>query len=74
MICDLCQRKVDVYTIHHLIPKSKEGGRKEVAVICKACHGMIHSLFSNKQLAQELNTISRLKKHPEMNRFIRWMS
>jgi len=34
---------------------------------------MIHSLFSNKQLARELNTLSSLKKHQEMNRFIRWV-
>ena len=73
MICELCQRDVEEYTIHHLIPKSKEGGGREVVVICKPCHGMIHSLFSNQQLAQELNTISRLKKHSQMRRFICWV-
>ncbi|OGB68716.1 MAG: hypothetical protein A2Y94_07000 [Caldithrix sp. RBG_13_44_9] len=73
MICELCLRKVDEHTIHHLIPKSRDGVGKEVVAICKACHGMIHSLFSNWQLARELNTLDQLKKHPDMNRFIHWV-
>lgn len=73
MLCELCLRKVDQYTIHHLIPRSRDGAGEEVTTLCKACHGMIHSLFSNRQLASDLFTLDQLKRHPEMRRFIRWV-
>lgn len=73
MTCELCHREVEEFTTHHLVPKSENGRGDEVVIVCKACHKMIHSLFSNRQLARELNTTSRLKKHPAMRRFIRWV-
>jgi hypothetical protein len=33
---------------------------------------MTHCLFSNRQLASDLCTLDQLKKHPEMQQFIRW--
>jgi 5-methylcytosine-specific restriction endonuclease McrA len=73
MLCELCLREVDEHTLHHLIPKSRGGDGKGVIASCKACHRMIHSLFSNQLLTTELNTIDKLIKHPDMQRFIRWV-
>ncbi|WP_274609654.1 hypothetical protein [Leptothoe kymatousa] len=30
-------------------------------------------LFSNKELAQDLNTVERLRSHPNMQKFLGWI-
>ena len=77
MKCELCQRKMENLTIHHLIPRQYLK-RKKIAVsptvsICTACHKQIHALFDNKKLAQELNTIDKLKQEPKMQKFLSWV-
>ena len=57
MICELCQREVDQYTRHHLIPKSRNKKSTELLVLCKACHGMIHRIFDNKELEDAINKV-----------------
>lgn len=78
MSCELCERELDNLTLHHLIPR-QQTRRKQVAPgptiqICSACHRQIHSLFSNAQLAHDLNTAAKLKQNPEMRRFLHWVS
>ena len=73
MKCDLCEREVPRTTIHHLIPKQKDGASGPIAHLCSACHRQLHHLFSNAYLATTLYSISRIKKHPEMRRFLRWI-
>jgi hypothetical protein len=34
---------------------------------------MVHRLISNLELEKKYDTIELLKKHPEVNRFIRWV-
>lgn len=55
-------------TYHHLIPKSthtKSRKRKyevsEQILLCEFCHKQIHLMFTNKELADKLNTIEKLK-------------
>jgi len=73
MKCELCGRTVENYKIHHLIPKSKNGGSDTTAILCHACHRTIHHFFSNKELAESYFTINHLRSHPEMGRFVKWV-
>ena len=73
--CPLCNRIMLVGTSvdkHHLVPKSKGGG--DSYWVHKICHQKIHSLFTNKDLAEEYNTFEKLKQHFEIDKFIKWVS
>jgi ATP-dependent protease Clp ATPase subunit len=75
--CELCTRECDRLTVHHLTPRQHTKRKKldpgPTATICSACHRQIHSLFHNRELAQELNTLDRLRQHPKMEKFLRWI-
>lgn len=78
-VCELCGRAVASLTAHHLYPKSqgRRAGRKiaelPVVRVCRACHRQIHALFSNKQLAIELDSLDKLSAHPEIEKFLGWV-
>jgi 5-methylcytosine-specific restriction enzyme A len=69
--CALCGREVSFVTKHHLIPKS-EGGQ-EVVELCVPCHKTLHSFFSNTTLLKELHTIEKLRQHPDIARYLKWV-
>lgn len=71
-VCPLCEREVPTVSDHHLVPKSR-GGR-ETEAICLDCHGMIHTLFDNKQLERELNTVEALQAEPRFSKYLKWVS
>lgn len=82
MQCQLCEREMDVLTVHHLIPrqktKRKKSDRKKDDLgptinICSACHRQIHNLFDNTRLAIELNSPEKLKHEPQMQKFLSWV-
>lgn len=77
MQCELCEREVKKLTIHHLIPRQSSKRKKApigpTANICSACHRQVHALFDNKVLAKELNTTDKLKKAPDMQKFLSWL-
>lgn len=77
MQCQLCDRVVPRLTEHHLVPRQHTKRKKldpgETIDICPACHRQIHTLFDNRQLAQELNTIDALKFHPDVAKFLAWV-
>ncbi len=64
-------------TIHHLIPRQYSKRKKmdigDTINICAPCHRQIHSLFDNKILAQQLNTIEALQNDPKMKKFLSWI-
>src|SRR3712207_2656515 len=73
--CPLCRRPLDgTVTRHHLYPQQygRKKGHKAHAQACpvltlhKICHRMIHAFFSEKLLAEHLNTIEALRAHPAM--------
>ncbi|MCP4678758.1 MAG: hypothetical protein GY854_25380 [Deltaproteobacteria bacterium] len=84
--CELCRREVTEKTEHHLIPRTrhknkrnkKEFSRKEVkertAYLCRPCHNIIHATLTEKQLEREYNTLDRLHDHPEIAKFVDWIS
>ena len=73
-ICPLCNRVLidgDSINEHHLLPKSLKG--KEKIPVHKICHQKIHSLFTERGLFNYYHTIERLKEHPEIRKFIKWV-
>ena len=48
--------------------------RRGVADLCKACHGMIHAVLTEKQLAEHYNSIERLLEHEEVACFVAWVA
>ncbi|UCF64682.1 MAG: HNH endonuclease [bacterium] len=73
MICELCRRDVDQFTRHHLIPKSRSKRSQELVVLCKACHGMIHRIFDNKELEAQYFDLQSIHGHPEVKKFLQWI-
>jgi hypothetical protein len=78
-ICELCERAVDSLTLHHLFPKS-QGRRTGLKIhqlptvrLCRACHRQLHALFSNQDLARELDSLEKLKANPAMEKFLSWV-
>lgn len=75
-ICPICDR--DMYddgksiNRHHFIPKSRGG--KEQLLIHTLCHNQIHSLFTETECEKEYSDPEVIKYHPEMQKFINWIS
>ena len=75
--CLLCERPIPKnvpQSIHHLIPKSKGGKHGPRVLLHHICHKQIHSIFSEKELASSYNEIGKIKEHPIMGKFLRWVS
>lgn len=77
MKCQLCRRELERLTVHHLIPRQMTKRQKvdssPTINICSACHRQVHAFFDNKHLAQELNTLEKLRSEPKMQRFLAWI-
>ncbi len=59
---------------HHLIPKAK-GGRHGDQELCHViCHRKIHSALTEGELSSHYNTWERLREHPHIQSFIKWVS
>ncbi|KGP90773.1 hypothetical protein N780_03645 [Pontibacillus chungwhensis BH030062] len=71
--CELCGRGPIETTEHHLVPRQYGGAEGPTAELCKACHKQIHALFTNAELAGFYNTIERLRDHPDMEKYIKWV-
>ena len=80
--CELCARSSLELTRHHLIPRSRhrksrskrqfsrEDMRTRIAHLCLDCHGQIHRLFTEKELAADFNTLETLKAHEGVQKFV----
>jgi HNH endonuclease len=72
--CSLCGREMiqgDSLDRHHWQPKSQGG--KESEYLHRTCHRKLHSLFTGKELASEVDTPEKARQHPQMQTFIRWV-
>ena len=74
IVCPICDRVIpdSQKDAHHLIPKSKGG--KTTEYLHRICHKQIHALFTETELAQQFHHAQILKEHPEMRKFIQWVS
>jgi hypothetical protein len=82
--CELCEREVSFRTQHHLIPrtlhkrkKRREGFTQEelnrVIWICAPCHKNIHAVLTEKELAEEFNSLEKLLGFPAIAKFTAWV-
>lgn len=73
LLCPICDRPIpeSQKDAHHLIPKSKGGRATEY--LHRICHRQIHALFTETQLARDLNTSEAIKEQPEIQKFIAWV-
>jgi hypothetical protein len=72
--CPLCGRpmlKGASVDRHRWQPKSRGGRQAEY--LHRICHRKLHSLYTSKELATEVNTPEKARHHPEMQVFIRWV-
>lgn len=73
-LCELCRREVPdkrYLEKHHLVPAAKGG--KDVEHVCIDCGNQIHLLFSNNELRDLYNTMDKLRAHPAVQRWIKWV-
>ncbi len=43
-------------------------------MLCHPCHKFIHSVLSEKELAASYNTLDTLLAHPDVAKFVGWVS
>ena len=84
--CELCQRTGLELTRHHLIPRKRHRRRSaqvrfdreemhtRIAMLCRPCHSTVHATLSEQELEQSFNTIESLAEHPEIAKFVGWVS
>jgi hypothetical protein len=84
--CELCRRTGTELTRHHLIPRAqhKKGQIRRnfdkaeltgrLAMLCRSCHKYVHTVLTERQLANEYNTVGQLLAHPEIDKFVRWLA
>lgn len=76
-ICPLCQRPIPSgvrQSRHHLVPKLKGGGAGLTVLLHQICHNQIHATLSEAEIAREFSSVERLRVHPELAKFIDWIS
>jgi hypothetical protein len=44
-----------------------------VVGVCRPCHSQIHQLLSEKQLERDFNAIEKLRSHPAIVKFAKWI-
>ncbi len=75
-ICPLCDRPIpaDVkQSRHHLIPKLKGGKGGPTVLLHDICHREIHATLTEAELARDFATITALRAHPRLQRFVAWV-
>lgn len=72
-ICDRDMIKGPSIDKHHFVPKCRGG--KETEYVHKTCHNKIHKTWPNeKELERDYNDPEKVRAHPEMQKFIKWVS
>jgi epoxyqueuosine reductase QueG len=81
--CQICGRNDLPLTTHHLIPlvewrrlkrRGKVKGSRPTITTCLPCQRHIHAVFTNKELATEYNTAEKIRNHPIIQEFIKWIN
>lgn len=55
---------------HHWTPRREGGGDR--SWLHRICHKKLHSLFTERELAELYPTAEALRAHPEIATFVRW--
>ncbi len=71
--CFLCGRPLGTRVEwHHPVPKSRGG--KETVPVHPICHRAIHAALTNKELERGFAWADALRSHPELAKFVEWVS
>jgi len=73
--CPICDRDLipgPSIDDHHLIPKTFKG--KETVTIHRICHRKLHTLWTEREMAHYYHTIERIREHPDIITFVKWIS
>lgn len=71
--CWLCERMLgDLVEWHHPVPKSR-GGRAVVGVH-PICHRILHTTFTNAELARVGMAVDLLRGHEAIGKFMKWVA
>lgn len=86
-ICQLCGRETGRLTRHHLTPRTRIKKRRkkdrgaairaaleDILMICRPCHNQVHAVCSERELERDYNTREKLLEHPEIRKFVDWVS
>jgi len=76
LTCELCGRTAPSPRYmegHHLTPVSKKGRHGAKIRVCIDCGDHVHSLFTNRELCDSLNSIEALRAHPAIRRWVGWI-
>lgn len=75
-ICPICDREMynaaNSIDKHHFLPKCKGG--KETELVHVICHRKIHSLFTEAECAKDYSDPMKVRAHPEIEKFIKWIA
>lgn len=74
-LCPICGRYLVLgksVDKHHFIPRLKGG--KESTLLHVICHRKLHSVFTESEMANKYNNPEECKNHPEIKKFIKWVS
>lgn len=72
-LCSLCDRELsNQKSRHHLTPQMYGG--KDIINLHKMCHDKIHTVFTEKELKNEFNTMDKIRQNEEIIKFIKWVS
>ena len=72
--CPLCARPLaEPISRHHLIPLSQGGSGENALRMHKVCHNKIHSLFNEKELARNYNTLDKILSSEDIQKFVSWI-
>ena len=73
--CPICDRVMwkDIFIDrHHFYPKCMGG--KETEYVHIVCHRKLHATFTEKELANDYYEPIRIRSHPEIDKFIKWIA
>lgn len=76
-ICPLCGRPIPpevAQSRHHLVPRLRGGKGGETVLLHQICHKEIHASLTETELARDYRTITALRAHPRIARFIAWVA
>lgn len=73
LACWLCDRPFGtLIQWHHPVPRAKKGRIK--VPVHAICHQAIHTNFTNAQLGRMGDDLAAIRAHPEIAKFVKWVS
>ncbi|MCC7273147.1 MAG: HNH endonuclease [Alphaproteobacteria bacterium] len=58
--------------LHHLVPRRFRS--RDAVLMHRVCHDKIHAVLSDRELRDEWHSLERLRTHPEIAAFVRWVA